>query len=136
MEENLEEEIFPLSVIYLDRFLSVSSLPIRRTQLQLIGCVCLFIASKFKSSLPLKAENLVWFTANSITHDELIVSRRRRHHHCYLSYHCRPSDRHYHLSTVPIIVIVDDVVVEVAVDLGSFITIIIVINVVVISVVF
>jgi G1/S-specific cyclin-D2 len=72
LEENLEEEIFPLSVIYLDRFLSVSSLPIRRTQLQLIGCVCLFIASKFKSSLPLKAENLVWFTASSITHDELI----------------------------------------------------------------
>ena len=64
--------MFPLAVIYLDRFLSVVN--IKKTQLQLLGSVCLFLASKLKETIPLTAEKLVIYTDNSISLEELMVS--------------------------------------------------------------
>ncbi|ELU00327.1 hypothetical protein CAPTEDRAFT_54530, partial [Capitella teleta] len=69
-EQKCEEEVFPLSMNYLDRFLSVVN--IKRTQLQLLGSVCMFIASKLKETIPLSAEKLVTYTDRSITMEELM----------------------------------------------------------------
>lgn len=72
-EQHCEEEVFPLSMNYLDRFLSISRL--RKTRLQLLGATCMFLASKLRESSPLSAEKLVIYTDNSITLDELVVNR-------------------------------------------------------------
>ena len=69
-EQNCEEEVFPLAVNYLDRFLSV--LPTGKCNLQLLGAVCIFIASKLKEETPLSAETLCIYTDNSITCQELL----------------------------------------------------------------
>lgn len=64
-EQRCEEEVFPLSMNYLDRFLSVCDTP--RTRLQLLGAACMFVASKLKETNPISAEKLVIYTDNSIT---------------------------------------------------------------------
>ena len=72
-EQHCEEEVFPLSMNYLDRFLSISLL--RKTRLQLLGATCMFLASKLRETSPLSAEKLVIYTDNSITLEELMVNR-------------------------------------------------------------
>lgn len=69
-ESMCEEDVFPLAVNLLDRFLSVSV--IRKVQLQLLGTACLFLSSKLKETNALTAERLVTYTDNSITMDELL----------------------------------------------------------------
>jgi len=64
--------VFPLAVNLLDRFLSIVS--IKKTQLQLLGTSCMFLASKLKETIPLTAEKLVTYTDYSINLDELLVS--------------------------------------------------------------
>lgn len=56
----------------MDRFLSVSR--ITKSRLQLLGAVCLFLASKLKESSPLTAEKLVLYTDRSINYDDLWVN--------------------------------------------------------------
>ncbi|XP_075886172.1 G1/S-specific cyclin-D2-like [Nelusetta ayraudi] len=69
-EESSNEDVFPLAINYLDRFLAVMAT--RKTYLQLLGAVCLFLASKLKDCRPLSAEKLCMFTDNSITARELL----------------------------------------------------------------
>lgn len=57
---------------YLDRFLAV--VPTKKCNLQLLGAVCMFLASKLKETRPLTAEKLCIYTDNSITPQELLVS--------------------------------------------------------------
>ncbi len=70
-EQQCQPEVFSLAVNYMDRFLSAVS--IRKSQFQLLGCVCMFLASKFKETAPLPAENLVIYTDNSVTTYEITV---------------------------------------------------------------
>ena len=70
-EQRREEEVFPLAANLLDRFLSV--VQVKKTQLQLLGAACMFIASKMMEMSPLDAQALVIYTDQSITLDELLV---------------------------------------------------------------
>ena len=56
---------------YLDRFLA--GVPTPKTHLQLLGAVCMFLASKLKETIPLTAEKLCIYTDNSIKPQELLV---------------------------------------------------------------
>jgi len=60
-----------LSVIYLDQVVSV--LPVGKTRLQLVACVCMFIASKFRDTCHLSAKILAMYTDCSITVEQLLV---------------------------------------------------------------
>nr|CAH0107770.1 unnamed protein product [Daphnia galeata] len=68
-EQQCQPDVYWLAVNYMDRFLSVS--PITKSRLQLLGAVCLFLASKLKETSPLTAEKLVLYTDRSINYDEL-----------------------------------------------------------------
>ncbi|XP_076015080.1 G1/S-specific cyclin-D2-like [Genypterus blacodes] len=69
-EEKSSEDVFPLAINYLDRFLAV--MPTRKSYLQLLGAVCMFLASKLKDSRPLSAERLCMYTDHSIATRELL----------------------------------------------------------------
>ncbi|XP_013185830.1 G1/S-specific cyclin-D3 [Amyelois transitella] len=77
-DQNCQDEVFPLAVSYLDRFLSVCR--VGKSQVQLLGTTCLLLASKLREpgSRCLGADLLIFYTANSITladlcHWELLV---------------------------------------------------------------
>ncbi|CAM1318521.1 CCND3 (predicted) [Pycnogonum litorale] len=69
-EEMCQDDVLPLAMNFMDRFLRV--LVIKRTQLQLLGSVCLFLSSKLKESRPLSAEKIIAYTDYSITMDDLM----------------------------------------------------------------
>jgi len=71
-EQKCQEEVFPLAMNCMDRFLSVC--PIKRSQLQLLGCVCLLLSSKLRQPESIPAKTLVELTDNCITVDDLLVS--------------------------------------------------------------
>ena len=75
-EEACTNQVFALSVNLLDRVICVLSDRIEKRHLQLIGIVCLFIASKLKSvesAAPhLDAAKLIDYTAHTFTLGELL----------------------------------------------------------------
>lgn len=68
--QDCSEDVLVLAMNILDRFLSIQQ--IGKRHLQLLGTVCLFIASKVRCAVPLSAETLVVYTDNSIVLEELL----------------------------------------------------------------
>lgn len=73
-ENHCQEEVFLLSLSYMDRFLACTS--IGKNHLQILAAACLLLASKLREPLcrGLPVELLVIYTDNSITRRDLIVS--------------------------------------------------------------
>jgi len=64
-----QPEVFCLAMNYMDRFLAICR--ISKSQLQLLGAACLFLASKFKALEHISSEKLVMYTDFSVTGQEL-----------------------------------------------------------------
>ncbi|KAH6924500.1 hypothetical protein HPB50_018963 [Hyalomma asiaticum] len=59
-EQCCEDSVFPTAMNLLDRYLSQVS--VRKLHLQLLGCVCLLLASKLRQTRALAVEALVYYT--------------------------------------------------------------------------
>ena len=70
-EQRCEEEVFVLAANYIDRYLSIVST--LKSNLQLLGTACLYIASKLRESVPFTADKLVAYTDHSMTVSQLMV---------------------------------------------------------------
>ena len=68
-DQQSQPEVFFLAVNYLDRFLS--SVNIKKNQFQLLASVCILLASKFSQVVPITTDQLIIYSDNSITKDEL-----------------------------------------------------------------
>ena len=68
-ELGCQPEVFCLAVSLMDRFLARCR--IQKSQLQLLGAVCLFLSSKFKETTPISSENLVMYTDFSVSLEEI-----------------------------------------------------------------
>ena len=68
-DQQCQPQVFFLAVSYLDRVLS--SLNIKKNQFQLLAAVCILLASKFSQVVPITTEQLVIYTDNSVTVEEL-----------------------------------------------------------------
>ena len=88
-EQNSQPEVFCLAINLLDRFLCHCC--IRKSQLQLLGSVCILIGSKIREPCPIPGKTLITYTDYSITAEELKVSNR-------LTYNC--SRELYHNTSV------------------------------------
>lgn len=70
-ELGTEDQVFPLAVNYLDRFLC--SCNINKRHLQLAASVCIMLASKIRQCQYVSIETLCFYTDHSITSQEMKV---------------------------------------------------------------
>ncbi len=80
-----QPEVFCLAMSLMDRFLARCR--ILKSQLQLLGAVCLFLASKFKETAPIPSKKLIMYTDYSVSLEairewELIVLHRLKWNLC------------------------------------------------------
>ncbi len=75
IEERCEQDVFPLAVALLDRFLSVQA--IFREHVQTVASVCLFIAAKVKAPQPMNAKTIAYYTDGGVRVQEILVSLKR-----------------------------------------------------------
>ncbi|KAK8764439.1 hypothetical protein V5799_032952 [Amblyomma americanum] len=68
-DQGCEDSVFPTAMNLLDRYLSLTA--VRKTHLQLLGCVCLLLASKMRQTRALSVDALVYFTDDSVMHQEI-----------------------------------------------------------------
>merc|ERR1711971_38357 len=68
-DQQCQPQVFFLAVSYMDRVLS--TLTIKKNQFQLLAAVCILLASKFSQVVPITTEQLVVYTDNSVTVEEL-----------------------------------------------------------------
>ncbi|XP_042218964.1 G1/S-specific cyclin-D1-like [Homarus americanus] len=68
-EQACEDQVFATAINFFDRFLCVCV--IQKTQLQLVGAVCLLLASKLRQCRPLSAEHLAYYTEYSVSVEEI-----------------------------------------------------------------
>ncbi|KAF3435508.1 hypothetical protein FNV43_RR22597 [Rhamnella rubrinervis] len=73
-EYKLVSDTLYLSVSYVDSFLS--SFPISRNKLQLVGVSCMLIASKYEEISPPHAEDFCYITDNTFTKEEVLDMER------------------------------------------------------------
>lgn len=69
LAEECQPEVFALSMQIVDRFLSF--VRTKRAQLQLLGSVALLLGSKMRQTNPIPARNLIYYTQDLITLNEL-----------------------------------------------------------------
>mmetsp|Transcript_20171 Transcript_20171/g.47714 ORF Transcript_20171/g.47714 Transcript_20171/m.47714 type:complete len:411 (+) Transcript_20171:53-1285(+) len=70
MKYRLREETLFLAVNLIDRYLS--SLPVIRRRLQLVGVTAMFVAAKFEEINPPRASNFVYITDSTYSKEELL----------------------------------------------------------------
>uniref|UniRef100_A0A2H1W223 SFRICE_017605 n=1 Tax=Spodoptera frugiperda TaxID=7108 RepID=A0A2H1W223_SPOFR len=68
-EQQCEEQVFPLAVSYMDRFLAQRA--ISRQQLQLLAVTAMLVASKFRQCHPLSVDLLCAYTDNTVFPQEV-----------------------------------------------------------------
>ncbi|XP_023709754.1 G1/S-specific cyclin-D2 [Cryptotermes secundus] len=68
-DQHCEDQVFPLAVNFLDRFLCACA--ISRRQLQLLAAVCLLLASKIRQGRSLSVDHLCFYTDHSISPDDM-----------------------------------------------------------------
>ena len=76
-ELQCQPEVFVLAMNYFDRFLARCR--VTKGSLQLIGAVCLLLASKFKETCPILWERLIFYSDFSIRSSEITVSTNHLH---------------------------------------------------------